>query len=153
MARLIRSSGLWDIDRIAAVVNPAGLDRLAAVLPPRADASYYCLVWGASGDGKFTIKSAYFLLEPNPSPLRDKVFKDIWRWRGSERIRVFMWKVALDKLPTNVLRSSWSQSSALCGFCNAGCEDILHILRDCVYATSLWAGIIKQRFVHTCWCA
>ncbi|KAK4264615.1 hypothetical protein QN277_025768 [Acacia crassicarpa] len=127
-------AGVWDIHSLSSIISSAGIRRVVAVLPPRPDAEPDGLVWGASSDGLFSIKSAYFLIEPNLHSLWDKLYKDIWKWGGAERIRVFMWKASLNKLPTNLWRSSWLHSSALCGACNTEIEDILHILRDCGYA-------------------
>ncbi|KAK4274538.1 hypothetical protein QN277_017742 [Acacia crassicarpa] len=138
--------GSWSIDKLSTIVSLEGLRRIAPVLPPRPEAENDCLVWGATVNGRFTVRSAYFLIEPNNQSLYDNLFKDVWKWHGVERVRVFMWKVALNKLPTNAWRSSWLQTSALCECCNSGVEDILHILRDCMYAKPMWESLIKPRY-------
>ena len=143
------SGGCWDIEKLSSVINEEGLQRVATILPPRLDGDSDCVIWGASRDGEFSLRSAYFLIQPNPSHLRDRVFQEIWKWKGVERVHVFLWKALLDKLPTNVWRSSWSSTSALCGFCSAGCEDTLHILRDCWYARRMWTSLIKRRYVNS----
>lgn len=98
--------GSWSIEKLSSIISPMGLRRIAPVLPPRLEAKNGYLVWGASVDGRFTLRSAYFLIEPNPFSLRDKLFKDIWKWRGVEIFWVFMWKASLDKLPTNAWRNT-----------------------------------------------
>lgn len=104
------------------------------------------MIWGCSGNGVFSIKSAYSLIENYHTFAPNPLFKLIWKWAGPERIRVLLWKVVLDKLPTNVWRSTWSQASTECGFCISGVEDIMP-LRDCPYAKNLWLDVLNPRFV------
>ena len=138
--------GYWNLDKLSTFVNLEGISHIIAVLPPRLDATNDCIIWGAASDGRFSLRSAYFLIEPNSTLAKDRVFNDIWKWKGAERVRVFMWKALLDKLPTNLWRSSWSQVSTLCSHCSASVEDLLHILRDCSYAKGMWIKLIKQRY-------
>ncbi|KAK4258521.1 hypothetical protein QN277_004963 [Acacia crassicarpa] len=141
-------NGFWDMDRLAGIVNTSILQRLISHLPPVSSAGYDVMTWGASGNGIFSIRSAYFLIENNPLNLKCNLFKHIWKWNGMERIRVFLWRVVLNSLPTNGWRSSWSSASPLCGYCNQALEDSLHVLRDCIYAKRLWLKLIPRRYVH-----
>ncbi|KAK4275138.1 hypothetical protein QN277_018272 [Acacia crassicarpa] len=139
--------GSWDFSKLADVVRPEVIQRLIVVIPPKVDASHDIIVWGATPNGKFSVKSVYFLIEVNPPNLRCNLFKHIWNWNGVECIRVFLWRVALQKLPTNEWRSCWSAHSGLCGYCNIESESILHILRDCCYAHNMWLKLLKPNYV------
>ncbi|KAK4253924.1 hypothetical protein QN277_010539 [Acacia crassicarpa] len=138
--------GVWDLRRLADVVQPVVIQRLISTIPPRLDLGYDFMVWGADNNGSFSIKSACFLIENNPHNLRCSLFKHIWRWQGAERIRAFLWLVMLNKLPTNAWRSTWSSASPLCACCQMEVEDLLHILRDCHYAKRLWLKLVEPRF-------
>ncbi|KAK4270818.1 hypothetical protein QN277_019587 [Acacia crassicarpa] len=140
-------NGEWNFDALADCVQPEVLNRLLAQIPLRADAGYDVMVWGAESDGKFSIRSAYFLIERNPQQRFHHLFKIIWSWPGVERIRVFMWRVFLDRLPTNTWRHSWAHCSDLCDFCGVEAESILHVLRDCQYAKQMWMQLIKPTYV------
>ncbi|XP_028759116.1 uncharacterized protein LOC114719609 [Neltuma alba] len=48
-----------------------------------------------------------------------------------------MWIAFNKKLRTNAWRSKWSSTSVVCPFCDAGTEDVMHILRDCLYASEI----------------
>lgn len=139
----------WDLNSLINIVNPEGVGRIMAHLPPKPDAGNDFLVWGASSDGIYSVKSAYGLLENSLQTQQDNLFKLIWNWRGAERVRVLMWKVALDKLPTKLWRSLWSMESPVSDFCQVTAEDTLHIFRDCSYAKRLWNNIIHPRFAHS----
>lgn len=82
--------GAWDFSKIAGCVNQSAVQEIASVLPPRPEAGLDFLVWGASHDGIFSVKSAYFLIEDNPQHLHSPIFKKIWNWKGVECIRVFL---------------------------------------------------------------
>ncbi|KAK4262419.1 hypothetical protein QN277_027981 [Acacia crassicarpa] len=141
------SNGSWDFSRLDGCVLPSIIQKLMAVLPPRAGSGNDLLVWGASNDGVFSIRSTYFMIEPNPPQTSFPLSKVIWSWKGAERIKVFMWMASLNRLPTNVRRSYWAPTSALCTTCNAAAEDTLHILRDCPFASRMWTSLISPRFV------
>lgn len=66
-----------------------------------------------------------------------------WRWPGIQRIRVFLWLTHKERLLTNAerLRRGMSSSSA-CSICNAGDENLDHILRHCNTAKRCWEQIL-----------
>lgn len=41
-----------------------------------------------------------------PAHLKHKIFKDIWKWKGAERIKIFMWLAFLNNFPTNKWKSN-----------------------------------------------
>lgn len=49
-------------------------------------------------------------------------FNKVWRWKAPQRVRTFIWKAIHD--PT-------------CSMCQMQYENLMHILRDCDYATEL----------------
>lgn len=67
-----------------------------------------------------------------------------------ERVRVFLWLLAHDKL-----LSSWSQwrrklsSSPCCHCCSAKKEDVIHALRDCLDSKEVWLKFIPPGLHHS----
>ena len=62
------------------------------------------LLGKASHDGNFTVKYAYYHCVQFPPGPPDPLFRLIWRWKGMEQIRTFLWQVASGSLPTNHFR-------------------------------------------------
>ncbi|KAL4328847.1 hypothetical protein AHAS_Ahas13G0241000 [Arachis hypogaea] len=67
-----------------------------------------------------------------------RIWKVIWRWKGLERIRVFMWQAAHGRLLTANRRSRMMRTDPNCHRCHRISETGLHALRDCPYAASIW---------------
>jgi hypothetical protein len=54
-----------------------------------------------------------------------------------------MWIAADEHLLTNYRRSMWAiRISPICPSCVNGDETLMHVLRDCVYATLLWIKLV-----------
>ncbi|XP_028767839.1 uncharacterized protein LOC114725488 [Neltuma alba] len=140
------SYGAWDFQRLSNLVPNCVFQRLITTLPPLEGAGDDILSWNATVDGAFTLKSAYYMVEKNPPNTYSFVYKAIWKWRGAERIRVFIWIAFNNKLPTNAWRSKWSATQDICPCCNFGSEDVLHILRDCEYASGLWKHLVHPKY-------
>lgn len=79
---------------------------------------------GRTSNGIFSFCSAYKMLhdqvEDRDIPNID--FNKVWRWKAPQRVRTFIWKAIHD--PT-------------CSMCQMQYENLMHILRDCDYATEL----------------
>lgn len=85
------SNGCWRWDRLVNLLPSFICDRIATVKPPLPGcADFPC--WGATSDGKFTLKSAYESLfeevgfDVSPTPL----FQKAWEWKGPNRYKVFL---------------------------------------------------------------
>ncbi|CAN1169907.1 Putative ribonuclease H protein At1g65750 [Linum perenne] len=59
--------------------------------PPNPDRGEDVWVWGASSDGKFSIKSAYNLIHSQPESLAPVFWSSIWRWRGTKEVVNIAW--------------------------------------------------------------
>ncbi|RYR67698.1 hypothetical protein Ahy_A03g014090 [Arachis hypogaea] len=96
------------------------------------------IVWAASSDNTFNLKSTYSSVQNNIGTA-DYLFKLAWKWNGLERIRSFIWLVAHEAILTN---AEWKRRhltvDARCHRCNFVTEDALHVLRNCSFATTIW---------------
>lgn len=131
------TGGAWDFQRLATIVDGEVLQRLRNTIPPLREARYDVMSWKETPNGQFSISSAYKMIARDPISVHKQVYRLIWRWRGAERIRVFLWIAFNNRLPTKMWRSKWEASSALCDYCNQRCEDVIHVLPDCIYARKM----------------
>ncbi|CAN1756518.1 Putative ribonuclease H protein At1g65750, partial [Linum perenne] len=67
------------------------------------------------------------------------LWKVVWKWKGPNRIKHFLWLAAKDKLLTNEGRRRRGLcSNAICNWCGSDAETVEHVLRDCEFANSTW---------------
>lgn len=147
-------SGDWDMSRVSNLLPEEVLDCILRMQPPKLDGSPNSVVWGLTGNGVFSLSSAYeALLEPT---LRSHsgLFKKIWSWAGTERGRMHMWRCVHKALATNMVR--WRRGIATsnqCPICNSGEEATIHLLRDCAFAKNLWwalaDGVLPNQFYNS----
>lgn len=78
----------------------------------------------------------------------DYVWKDIWSWKGPERLKIHTWKAAHRRLLTNLRRSTWYQGSLDCSHCVGISETSLHAFRDCPMASQVWIPLIRSDSVN-----
>lgn len=102
---------MWDFIHLSSILPTDIIQKLMSVMPPCENVGRDVMTWKANWNGWFSIKRVYFLIEKCPENLYNSLFKVIWKWRGAERIKVFVWLVHQNKLPTNQWRSRWSSQS------------------------------------------
>jgi hypothetical protein len=104
------------------------------------------LFWNLFMNGEFTIKSTYFSLinsYDNWTHLK-LLWRLVWRWRGPERIRSFLWLVVYNRAMTNDIRYKRHISGSSNCHCSSGdVETILHVLRDYKWAWEVWLKILN----------
>ena len=68
-----------------------------------------------------------------------RCWKWIWKILYPKKIRVLIWLICHDAIPTNVFRC-WRHvaSNPSCRRCGGPAEDILHCVRDCLKANQVW---------------
>lgn len=104
-------------------------------------------IWSPSPTGNFSISSNYHMLvgETDEGDTNGIVWKKIWRVEVSERVRTFLWLVALGRIATNNhLAKCRVRHDSNCEDCGVVMEDAIHVLRDCPRATAIWNAILPQ---------
>lgn len=81
------------------------------------------------------------LVCPPPKP---SLGPDVVYWLGKRSGKSFAWQVLHGRLPTKVYCSRWSGDSSDYHNCVWDPEAILHVLRDCSIATSVWQRLVPQ---------
>ena len=109
------------------------------------------LVWQASRNGSFTVKSAYHLAqkmerrqlqayEPGSSKEYDGRWDKIWKSKTQPKIKHLAWCACQDSLPTraNLCRRGLNVD-VYCPLCSEDYETQTHIFLDCRVAKEVWA--------------
>lgn len=111
--------------------------------------------WGLTQVSAFTTKSCYHsLLEKSTnSPTQLINFKWIWKLPILSKIKIFIWLLCHDRLPTKVYlnRIGLIQSNT-CAYCQDTEENIRHVFLECKNVTVFWeelglANLIRH--IHT----
>lgn len=80
----------------------------------------------------------------------EKKWRVIYKWKGPERIGVFLWLALHEGLLTNLQRAKRGMaSSGECGRCRDGLETIELVLRGCFKATWIWIRILLEEMFTT----
>ncbi|KAL9368591.1 hypothetical protein Peur_039790 [Populus x canadensis] len=76
---------------------------MAYYLPPSSGMENDAVYWRNTTSGTFTTQSAYDaqINEVNSSHRKDPIWRLVWKWKGLEWIKAFLWTVAQNGLLTN----------------------------------------------------
>ncbi|GMJ15548.1 hypothetical protein HRI_005224000 [Hibiscus trionum] len=99
-----------------------------------------CFTWKGTGDGIFTVKSCYKILN------RQSSFNPIWKesvWLGlaPPRAEFFLWQATCNKIPVRALlihRGMQQDFDICCPLCKSSAETTAHLFLHCKYTWSLW---------------
>ncbi|XP_071677232.1 uncharacterized protein [Lolium perenne] len=94
--------------------------------------------WALEPSGKFSVKSLYRrLCQGTPR----KHFSDIWKIAVPMKIRIFIWQLLRNRLPSNDnIRRRRGPSSGRCALCSE-VEDTAHIFFLCPLARFMWSAV------------
>jgi ribonuclease HI len=99
------------------------------------------LVWPASSDGLFSVRSAYRLLlnqevsltpSSSSNDFMRRLWKSIWSLPVTPKVRNFLWRACGESLPTSL--NLWKRKvivAPICDQCQGSPEDALHALWSC----------------------
>ncbi|XP_028761232.1 uncharacterized protein LOC114719845 [Neltuma alba] len=149
VAQFINNTGSWDMQKWEALLPHWITQIIQKIQPPRSigDDIFY---WRKSTDGNFTVSSAYQMASNQSQQTRVQDWHNLWKGDIPERVKFFIWQVFHERLPTNNLRAKRNpNASAECPFECLCEESILHTLRDCESANSVWLSVINPLYVYT----
>ena len=109
-------------------------------------------IWTKANNGEFNLKSAYGLTR-NVQDIRvcDPLWKNVWKSQLHERLKMLLWRIASNLLPTkNNLDRFINPVDQCCPLCEIEQESIVHIFVYCSVAKACWFGSrwsIKSEFL------
>ncbi|KAL9228579.1 hypothetical protein vseg_004142 [Gypsophila vaccaria] len=134
----------WKWDEFANFLPQVELLKIASYfLSPEPDIEDE-LYWNGSAHGKFTIKSALVILKgidipTEPDPV---AWHLIWKLPVQQRIRMFIWLAAHDRLMTNFNRVRRGLADdSVCPRCLSEEETTDHLLRHCPTSVEIWSHL------------
>ncbi|KAA3486170.1 reverse transcriptase [Gossypium australe] len=139
----VLQEGSWNIDMLSIWLPEDIIKRILSIPPPHPAEGEDRIIWARTELGSFTISSAHRSLKENTWRPKHDIWKTIWKYQGPQRVRLFLWLVANQRLLTNSerVRRGFGQSSA-CSRCGHDVEDIMHVLRDCQTAKEVWMLVV-----------
>ncbi|CAN1162506.1 Putative ribonuclease H protein At1g65750 [Linum perenne] len=142
VASMVTREGQWDFHKLDRLLAPEAVEAVAGMTPPNVNRGPDDWVWGLEATGWFSIKSAYNLICSSAQFPDSRVWKEVWKWNGPNRIKHFLWLASNDKLLTNSARRRRGMGGdGLCSWCGLEEETSLHVLRDCEFAKETWESI------------
>ncbi|CAN1155982.1 Putative ribonuclease H protein At1g65750, partial [Linum perenne] len=138
----VNEQGQWHVEKLMRVLPIDLVSSVIGMSPPRVDSGEDQWVWGGEASGRFSIKSAYNIILSQIDTTRPELWATIWKWRGPNRTRVFLWLVVQEKLLTNRERvRRHMTTTTTCEHCQHPLESVSHVLRDYVSAAEVWNKI------------
>jgi hypothetical protein len=103
-----------------------------------------CL-WTPSSNGTFSTKSVHHLLSStsyhSPPPLPPSSWKSLWKLNINHRLKLFLWKMIWNIIPSKHRISHSLPSSHLdttCSLCAGPIDSIFHLFFNCPIARVVW---------------
>ncbi|GLT82219.1 hypothetical protein SLE2022_006230 [Rubroshorea leprosula] len=151
VAHLITPNREWNLDSLRNLLSEDVADEVRAVPLPTEVELEDELFWAGTSNGRFSTKSAFQLLQKQEMGGRTTASNWSWVWKlqSSERVRMFVWLVARNKILCNQVRyNRHLTDSPNCPRCGLAAESSIHILRDCQFARQIWCklGVWAQDF-------
>ncbi|CAN1777535.1 Putative ribonuclease H protein At1g65750 [Linum perenne] len=152
VAEMINHQGQWDFSKFLTFLSAEGLDLVAGMSAPQREAGDDEWVWGEEANGKFSIRSAYNLIHSAETSRSPEFWRQIWNWKGPNKIRHFIWLAAHDRLLTNHARKRRNLTEdTRCHWCLHPDETVIHVLRDCSFAQEVWRAIERGQRTDREW--
>ncbi|KAJ1378246.1 Ribonuclease H domain [Sesbania bispinosa] len=141
----------WRLERLYTWLTPEIVDVFNQLVPHLTPLRPDRWVWEAAGTGVYTVASGYSWLRYRAmEPINcNSSFRWIWTMHCPEKIRLLVWFVGQQGIPTNEKRFLCHLiDSPACSRCFAPAENLLHCLRDCPHALEVWSrlGVGDQTF-------
>ncbi|GAU42820.1 hypothetical protein TSUD_185780 [Trifolium subterraneum] len=101
--------------------------KIKGIIPPCNCMGIDTLAWGCTSDGRFNTKSAYLTTHVSTVHPNQSLFNLIWKWKGPERVKLFLWKASHACLMTNLERFRRRMTDS-----------------NCVLGLAGWGGVIRN---------
>ena len=159
------TSATWKVEELRQCFLPMDVEAILEIpLSHRRQGDFWS--WHHDRKGIFSVHSAYKMLiatrerreawmEHRPSRSNgaqiQKQWSSLWRTRVSSKVKIFLWRLAKQSIPTNEVRHRRSMpESSGCQLCGAH-DSWRHALIDCTMSRCVWALVDENITEHmTC---
>ncbi|CAN1807597.1 Putative ribonuclease H protein At1g65750 [Linum perenne] len=149
VVEVVDQNGEWDWHFLRRALPEDVIFIVAGMEPPTVDDREDEMIWGPNPKGKFSIKSAYEILDCSSLADAGNTWRTVWKWEGPSRIKHFLWLASHERVLTNAERcrmhiaqdSSWYR-------CSGVREDLLHVVKDCRLAREVWCSLFPLYAVN-----
>ncbi|CAL0314033.1 unnamed protein product [Lupinus luteus] len=140
----------WCTIEVYTVIPQNFRDKLSFIPPSLSLNNSDRWMWWNSDKGLYTVKEAYKWLNNIDTDVRDnQEWSWIWKLKVPQKVRLFVWRVLQDAIPTNVKRFSCNLAvSPACSRCSIPSENGLHCLRDCAHSKEIWLRFGALSWTH-----
>jgi hypothetical protein len=144
LSDLINPNATWKIPLISRLFDMHSvreIQKIAISSSPRSD-----FLWTPSPSGKFSSSSAYRFISSQrvssySSPLPPNLWKLLWKLKLNARLKLLLWKIAWDILPTKArLQAVFPipPADSFCPLCSMEEDSLLHLFFRCSFARIAW---------------
>jgi len=141
---ILPGTRLWNEHLISVLFDPLSADAIRHL--PISQTAPMAYLWTPSCSGRFSTSSAYFAIlyndfTGNLFPSTSSFWKDLWKLQLTDRLRLFLWKIAWDILPTSSRIQSIIPAykpDTPCPLCKFGLDSIRHLFFHCHFARVIW---------------
>ena len=135
-----------EVDRIFLPMEASTIKTIPLSFSNRCDT----IIWPRNHDGIYSIKSRYKLLmemefgngadaSSSSTGAMKSIWNEIWKLEVPNRVRLLLWRVGNDSLPTRVnLTGRKMLTESTCSLCKLEPEDTLHALWKCPLLSTVW---------------
>jgi hypothetical protein len=150
---IVQSTRQWNLDLLNECFTPMDVQEIKSIpISTRVQEDFWA--WHYEKKGIFSVRSAYLMLintrekreawlenraaSSNAEELK-KCWSKLWHIQVPAKVRVFLWRLAKQSLPTaDVLHRRHISTSSTCGICG-GEDSWRHSLLDCTMSRCVWA--------------
>lgn len=118
---------------------------MSEILKIRLNSTKDSFLWTPSSSSKFSTKSVHHHITTSrtafTSPLTASRWKSHWKLKLHHRLRLFLWKMIWDIIPTKIRISFSIHNSTMdtsCSLCSFPIDSILHLFFSCPIARVVW---------------
>ena len=132
----------WKASSVNALFDSLSAHEILKIrISPNIGANY---IWTPSSSGNFSPSSAYSAITAyasyvSSSSVPPQFWKSIWKLNLNDRLRLFLWKIAWNVLPTKErLGQLFPVSDSSCPLCKMASDSLHHLFFECFYARVVW---------------
>ena len=129
----------WDVHKLNYFFDETVVD-LILKIPIPISHSVDSWSWIVTNSGSFSAKSAYWLCRAASSPSNsDATRGQIWKSKLHERLKMLLWRIATNVLPSKEVISRFNENiDSCCSLCGLATESSLHLFTVCAIAKAVW---------------